>query len=224
MTDSQITEDGYVNERLNMVRDQIERRGVRDPKVLEAMRTVPRHLFVPKTMRYEAYDDRPLPIGQAQTISQPYIVAYMTEALELKGGEKVLEIGTGSGYQAAVLSRIAGEVYTIERIPELMEQAQRRFAELGYDNIHCLVGDGTRGWDSQAPFQAIIATAGGPRIPQPLTEQLASGGVLVMPVGQDEYGQTLIRITREPSGDFRQEILMGVAFVRLIGQHGWEDA
>ena len=207
-----------------MVRDQIERRGVRDPKVLEAMRTVPRHVFVPEKVRYEAHDDRPLPIGRGQTISQPYIVAYMTEMLELKGGEKVLEIGTGSGYQAAVLSRIAGEVYTIERIPELMEQARQRFADLGYTNIHCHVGDGTRGWDSEAPFQGIVATAGGPRIPQPLTEQLALGGILVLPVGRNEYSQTLVRVIREPSGEFRQEDLIGVAFVRLIGQHGWEDS
>ena len=223
MTESR-RENGFLNERLNMVRDQIERRGVRDPKVLEAMRTVPRHIFVPEKVRYEAYDDRPLPIGRGQTISQPYIVGYMTEMLGLKGGEKVLEIGTGSGYQAAVLSRIAGEVYTIERIPELMEQAQQRFADLGYTNIHCHVGDGTRGWDSEAPFQGIVATAGGPRIPQPLTEQLALGGTLVLPVGRNEYSQTLVRVIREPSGEFRQEDLIGVAFVRLIGQHGWEDS
>ena len=223
MTESR-RENGFLNERLNMVRDQIERRGVRDPKVLEAMRTVPRHIFVPEKVRYEAYDDRPLPIGRGQTISQPYIVAYMTEMLGLKGGEKVLEIGTGSGYQAAVLSRIAGEVYTIERIPDLMEQARQRFADLGYTNIHCHVGDGTRGWDAEAPFQGIVATAGGPRIPQPLTEQLALGGILVLPVGRNEYSQTLVRVIREPSGEFRQEDLIGVAFVRLIGQHGWEDS
>ncbi len=214
-------EDAYRDDRERMVRDQIERRGVRDPKVLRALRETPRHRFVPRELWSEAYDDRPLPIGYGQTISQPYIVAYMTEALKLKGGERVLEIGTGSGYQAALLSRIAGEVFTIERVPELVEWARQRFDELGYGNIHCLQADGTRGWDSMAPFQGIMVTAGGPHIPRPLTEQLDLGGVLVMPVGRNELSQTLVRVTRSLDGEFQEETLMGVAFVPLIGEHGW---
>ncbi len=218
-----LDEDDYPSARERMVRDQIERRGVSDYRVLEAMREVPRHLFVPRDLWPEAYDDRPLPIGRGQTISQPYIVAYMTEALNLKDDARVLEIGTGSGYQAAVLSRIAREVYTIERVPELSREARQRFEELGYTNIFCHLGDGTRGWDAEAPFDAVMVTAGGTQIPMPLTEQLALGGVLVIPVGRNEYGQNLMRVTRMPDGDFREEALLGVAFVRLIGEHGWKE-
>lgn len=209
--------------RERMVLEQIESRGVKDPLVLEAMRTVPRHVFTNKGEQYAAYDDRPLPIGHGQTISQPYIVAYMTEALKLSGGEKVLEIGTGKGYQAAVLSRIAAEVFTIERIPELAERARLNFKQLGYDNINVMVGDGTRGWEEAAPFQGILVTAGGPRVPQNLRNQLAVGARLVIPVGGRYYGQRIIRVERKGEDRFIDEELLSVAFVPLIGESGWDS-
>ncbi|HIE52022.1 MAG TPA: protein-L-isoaspartate(D-aspartate) O-methyltransferase, partial [Armatimonadetes bacterium] len=170
-------------EREAMVERQIRARGVRDPRVLEAMRQVPRHKFVLPSLQAQAYQDTPLPIGLDQTISQPYMVALMTELLELKGPEKVLEVGTGSGYQAAILAELAEQVYTIERIPELAAAARQRLQELGYHNVTVRVGDGTLGWPEEAPFEAIIVTAGGQTVPPALKEQLAEGGRLVIPVG-----------------------------------------
>jgi protein-L-isoaspartate(D-aspartate) O-methyltransferase len=204
-----------------MVCQQIAARGIRAERVLDAMRSVPRHLFVPLESRHSAYMDGPLSIGQGQTISQPYIVALMTEALELRGHERVLEIGTGSGYQAAILSQLASHVYTVERIPELASRAQDLFRQLGYDNISMHVGDGTLGWLEHAPYEAIIVTAAAPEIPRPLTDQLAEGGRLVAPIG-GSWSQSLVRVRKQRAHLQRQE-LTSVAFVPLIGQHGWPD-
>lgn len=198
-----------------MVRDQIAARGVTDPGVLEAMRKVPRHELVPETVRDLAYADRPLPIGEGQTISQPYIVAYMTEKLKLGGDEKILEIGTGSGYQAAVLAELGKEVYTIEIVPELARRAERDLQRLGYDNVHVREGDGYRGWPEHAPFDAIILTAAPGRIPEPLVEQLAVGGRMILPVG-DRY-QELVLITRNEKG-VQESRLIGVRFVPMTGE------
>ena len=206
--------------RRRMVATQIESRGIRDERVLEAMCTVPRHLFVPSDERSAAYEDRPLSIGQGQTISQPYMVALMTACLELEGGEKVLEIGTGSGYQTAVLAEIAREVYSIERRPSLSEQAAKRLTHLGYDRCFLKVGDGTVGWPEAAPFDGIIVTAGAPEVPEALREQLADGGRLVIPVGA-EYHQTLYKIRRD-GARFAEEEVAGCVFVPLIGEYGWE--
>jgi len=206
-----------------MVADQIESRGVRDPLVLAAMREVPRHMFMPADMSGMAYEDYPLPIGWNQTISQPFIVAYMTQALRLSGGETVLEIGCGSGYQAAVLSRIAGKVFTVERIPELARKAKETFQKLGITNIEVRIGDGTLGWEERGPFDAILATASGPQIPAPLSEQLGMQGTLVMPVGNLRSGQQIVRQTRLSREGFRTDNLLAVAFVPLIGEFGWEE-
>jgi protein-L-isoaspartate(D-aspartate) O-methyltransferase len=193
--------------RREMVEKAIAGRGVRSSLVLNAMAKVPREAFLPEQLREFAYEDAPLPIAEGQTISQPYIVAYMTEALDLQGGERVLEIGAGSGYAAAVLAEIAGEVYTVERIGQLAEKAATRLADLGYENIHVLHGDGTRGWPEHAPYDAIIVAAGGPKIPDALKHQLKIGGRLVIPVGDDPKIQELIRVTRFSESKYRQEDL-----------------
>jgi len=211
----------FSDKRRRMVREQIEAREIRDLKVLKAMEKVPRHLFVPEAMLDQAYEDTPLPIGHKQTISQPYTVAFMTEALELTGKEKVLEIGTGSGYQAAILAELAEEVYSIERIPELAEEVEKRLKNLGYQNIRIKVGDGTRGWIEESPFQAIIVTAGAPEIPSPLIEQLDNKGRLVIPVG-DRYSQTMIRV-RKKDQEIIQESLGPFRFVELIGEYGHQE-
>jgi len=205
--------------RKNMVASQIERRGVKDPFVLDAMRAVPRHCFVPAEYRERAYADGPLPIGQGQTISQPYMVAMMTEALQLKGGETVLEVGTGSGYQSAVLAKIAGQVYSIERHGELAYRARGVLAELAYKNIDIVVGDGTLGLVGKGPFDAIIVTAAAPHIPGCLREQLKDGGRLLVPVG-GQFMQSLTRVTRRGE-HFEEESLLGCVFVPLIGEDGW---
>ncbi|MGD8489516.1 MAG: protein-L-isoaspartate(D-aspartate) O-methyltransferase [Anaerolineae bacterium] len=210
--------------RKRMVNDQLAMRGIQDPLVLEAMGTVPREVFVPDSQVQFAYADSPLPIGEGQTISQPYIVALMTEALELTPGDRVLEIGTGSGYAAAVLSRIARQVYTVERHSSLARAAEVRFRTLGYDNLQVHVGDGTLGWVEQAPYDGIVATAGGPSIPQPLLDQLKRGGRLVMPVGRSPQLQELIRVRRLAEDGYRREELGSVRFVPLIGQAGWPGA
>jgi protein-L-isoaspartate(D-aspartate) O-methyltransferase len=204
-----------------MVERHIAMRGVRDPKVLDAMRSVPRERFVDPGMEEFAYEDSPLPIGERQTISQPYIVALMAEAAELHAGDQALEVGTGSGYAAAVFARVAGEVYTIERHASLASMAQERFDALGYGNIHVLVGDGTRGWPEHAPFDAIMVAAGAPAPPPALQEQLAIGGRLVIPVGDPAFGQRLHKIVREGPERYTHEDLGGVTFVPLIGEQGW---
>jgi protein-L-isoaspartate(D-aspartate) O-methyltransferase len=206
-----------------MVDVQIARRGVRDHHVLEAMRRVPREAFVEPGFEEFAYEDGPLPIGEGQTISQPYIVALMIEAAEVKPGDSVLEVGAGSGYAAAVMSQIADRVHTIERHPSLVDAARGRFKSLGYDNIDLRVGDGTLGWPEAAPFNAILVAAGGPVAPQALKEQLAIGGRLVIPVGEAVRSQTLLKITRTGETDYDEEDLGAVAFVPLIGEQGWAE-
>jgi len=213
----------YPGQRERMVRRQIAGRGVRSQKVLEAMRKVPRERFLPQGQGVWAYDDAPLPIGDGQTISQPYIVAYMTEALALEGGEKVLEIGTGSGYAAAVLAEIAADVYTIERIEALATMAGTVLDDLGYVNVHVRHGDGTLGWPEQAPFDGIVVTAGGPDVPDTLQHQLKIGGRLVIPVGKTTWYQELVRVTRVGEAEFRTEDLVPVRFVPLIGEEGWDS-
>jgi len=208
-------------QRKRMVETQLIPRGIHDPLVLKAMGEVPREEFVPKDLRESAYGDNPLPIGEGQTISQPYIVALMTEALELKGAEKVLEIGTGSGYQAAVLAEIAGEVYSVERVAPLSEKAKQILERLGYDNIHFKVFNGTLGWPEHSPYAAIMVTAGAPEIPEPLIEQLAEGGRLIIPVG-DSLGQDLLKI-RKVNGEPVTEDLGAVRFANLIGEYGWKE-
>jgi protein-L-isoaspartate(D-aspartate) O-methyltransferase len=205
-----------------MVERQIRARGVRDPRVLAAMAAVPREAFLPAELAELAYDDRPLPIAAGQTISQPFIVALMTEALELRGDETVLEIGTGSGYAAAVLALVARRVYTIERVPELAEVARERLARLGYRDVEVRCGDGTLGWPEHAPFEAIVAAAGGPDLPSVLLDQLAIGGRLVMPIGSSR-AQELVRVTRTGAHEFRRDDLGAVRFVPLIGAHGWAN-
>ena len=200
------------------------RGGVRSELILNAMRSVPREDFLPKQLREFAYEDAPLPIEEGQTISQPYIVAFMTEALALHGGERVLEIGAGSGYAAAVLSKIAGEVYTVERIGQLAEKAASKLADLGYHNVHVLHGDGTKGWPEHAPYDGIIVAAGGPSVPESLKEQLKIGGRLIIPVGRDPKVQELVRITRISENEYAREDLADVRFVPLIGQEGWAPA
>jgi protein-L-isoaspartate(D-aspartate) O-methyltransferase len=210
-------------DRERMVATQIEPRGITDPLVLDAMRTVPRERFVPASLAKFAHDDGPLPIGHDQTISQPYIVAVMARAAGLKPGGRVLEIGTGSGYSAAVLSRIAAEVYTVERVGALADAARARLAELGYGNVHVREGDGTLGWPAHAPYDAIVVTAGGPRVPGTLLHQLAVGGRLVMPVGPVARHQRLVRVTRTDVHEYQYENLEEVAFVPLIGAEGWTE-
>jgi protein-L-isoaspartate(D-aspartate) O-methyltransferase len=198
-----------------MVDVQIARRGVRDPYVLEALRRVPREAFVEPGFEEFAYEDGPLPIGEGQTISQPYIVALMIEAAEVKPGESVLEVGAGSGYAAAVTAQIADRVYAIERHPSLGKSARQRFKKLGYDNIELRVGDGTRGWPEAAAFDAILVAAGGPGVPAALKEQLAIGGRLVIPVGEEESYQTLVKLTRKSEAEFEEENLGAVALNRI---------
>ncbi len=207
-----------------MVEQQITARGVRSAPVLEAMLKVPREAFMPRHLLEFAYDDAALPIEEQQTISQPFIVAFMTEALALKGGETVLEIGAGSGYAAAILAEIAERVYTVERIESLARGAQDRLEDLGYSNVEVLHGDGTRGWPEHAPYDAIIVAAGGPEVPQSLKEQLAIGGRLVIPVGRDQRSQELIRVTRVSSDEYETEDIADVRFVPLIGEQGWRAA
>jgi protein-L-isoaspartate(D-aspartate) O-methyltransferase len=206
---------GVPPERESMVRDQIERRGVRDPRVLEAMRRVPREAFVPEAMRAQAYHDGPLPIGGGQTISQPYIVAFMSEAARLAPADKVLEVGTGSGYQAAILAAIGAHVFSIEIRPELAERARRALLETGYGEVQVRTGDGYRGWPEEAPFDAILVTAAPDAIPDPLLAQLKPGGRLVVPVGSGT--QELLRVTRTASG-FERETLLPVRFVPMTGE------
>jgi protein-L-isoaspartate(D-aspartate) O-methyltransferase len=214
--------NGYSGPRQQMVETQIVARGVQDRRVINAMLEIPRHLFLDEAFWPQAYDDNPLPIGEKQTISQPYIVALMTETLGLKGTERVLEIGTGSGYQTAVLSRLAEQVYSIERIPGLAKRARKIFDTLKYTNVVVTIGDGTLGWREHAPYDGIIVTAASPRPPKALLDQLGVGGRLVIPIG-DEYSQELMIYTREQDNQFTQENRGGCRFVKLIGEQGWKE-
>jgi protein-L-isoaspartate(D-aspartate) O-methyltransferase len=207
--------------REKMVKNQLIPRGISDPRLLEVMGKVPRHLFVEEALVGEAYNDHPLPIGQKQTISQPYIVALMTEALGLTGKEKTLEIGTGSGYQTAILAELSNTVYTVERIKDLLVNARSLLAELGYNNILFKAFDGTLGWKEYEPYDAIIVTAGAPKIPQPLLDQLGEGGRLIIPVG-NRFSQELIRVTKK-GGSYIEKNLGGCRFVDLVGIYGWKD-
>jgi len=211
--------DNYTLARRRMVEEQLAARGIRDQRLLMAMQEVPRHLFVDEALRSQAYNDHPLGIGEGQTISQPYMVALMTDALGLAGGEKVLEIGTGSGYQTAILAKLCDWVYSVERLLALSRQAQRVLEQVGIFNVNLIVGDGTKGHAPEAPYDAIMVTAGAPQVPHPLLEQLKEGGRLVVPVG-DRNMQTLMRLTRR-GGEFISEDLGGCRFVNLIGEHGW---
>jgi protein-L-isoaspartate(D-aspartate) O-methyltransferase len=213
------TASDFAKARARMVEEQLLPRNIHDSKTLEAMRKVPRHLFVEDAMQDQAYGDFPLPIGRGQTISQPYIVALMTQSLELKGHESVLEIGTGSGYQAAILSQICQKVYTVERIDSLLVQARKVLDSLHYLNILTKLDDGTHGWPEYAPYDAIIVTAGGPKVPEPLLEQLADPGILLIPVG-DRGVQDLRKITKR-DGKIIENTIEFVRFVNLIGDHGW---
>ena len=215
-------DDLYFEElRISMVEKQIKSRGIRHAGVLKAMETVPRHLFVPERLREYAYDDGPLSIGEAQTISQPYMVALMTECLEPHGKDKVLEVGTGSGYQTAILASLVDQVVSVERIASLATKASRLLNELGYQNTNVIVADGSLGLREESPFDGILVTAGAPSIPETLVDQLKVGGRLVIPVGGD-YHQTLYKMTRVSKGT-KEERITGCVFVPLIGAYGWED-
>jgi protein-L-isoaspartate(D-aspartate) O-methyltransferase len=213
--------DAFVEQRESMVLYQIERRGIVDPRILEAMRSVPRHLFVPEEYIQDSYNDHPLPIGSGQTISQPYIVAFMTNILDLHSDENVLEIGTGSGYQAAVLAQLVKTVHSVERIPELAQQASRTLLMLGITNVQVHQGDGTLGWQADAPYQAILVTAAAPAAPQALLDQLDLNGRMVIPVGTRFY-QTLELWKKSKKGCKVQEVLP-VVFVPLKGEQGWKE-
>lgn len=207
-------------QRERMVNDQLKARGIVDPRVLAVMGELPRHLFVEEALAGQAYLDCPLPIGGGQTISQPYIVALMSELLQVEPGMKVLEIGTGSGYQAAVLAKLGADVHTVERIPKLCAAARERLLSMGLFSVHVKQDDGTLGWPSAAPFDRIIVTAGGPEIPQPLVDQLGQGGRLILPLGATRRSQRLVLVEKLPDG-VRQSEVCSVAFVDLVGKHGW---
>ncbi len=209
-------------EREKMVSDQIEGRGIPDERLLNAMRKVPRHLFVPEEAQEFAYRDSPVRIGSGQTISQPYIVALMTSLLEVKGGQKVLDVGTGSGYQAAILAEMGAKVHTIERHPELARQAEALFQSLGYDSIRVHVDDGSQGLEAFAPYDRILVAAAGPKVPEPLLKQLADGGKLVIPVGK-RSSQTL-EVWKKVGEDYQRRGDIPVVFVPLVGEHGWENS
>ena len=212
--------DPYERERLRMVEEQLVRRGLSDARVLDALRKVPRHLFVEEALRDRAYGDHPLPIGEEQTISQPYIVALMTQLLEVSDRDKVLEIGTGSGYQTAVLAELARRVCSIERLPRLAERARALLEQLGYANVWVRVGSGTLGWPDEAPFDRILVTAGGPSVPPPLFQQLAEGGRLVLPLG-DPVNQTLT-VVEKVRGEMKTQEHGECKFVKLVGKYAWE--
>ena len=209
----------YELSRKQMVERQIVAQGVKDARLIAAMKKVPRHLFVPEALQYQAYEDHPLPIGDGQTISQPYMVALMTEALELKGGERVLEIGTGSGYQAAILAELCGKVFTVERIDKIARRARQTLDDLKYHNIAVRIGDGTLGWAEYAPYDRIIVTAGAPELPKAYWEQLAEGGRIAIPVG-DREEQSLIIIDKKNGKELRRDF-GGCVFVPLLGKDGW---
>ncbi len=208
--------------RRRMVEEQVIARGIADQRVIDAMFKVPRHKFVEQALEGKAYQDAPLPIGEKQTISQPYMVAVMSEALALDGSETVLEIGTGSGYQAAVLALLADRVFSLERIPSLARRARKVLDECGFGKVNIRLADGTQGWQEMAPFDAILVTAGAPEVPQHYLDQLAVGGRLIIPVG-DRESQLLLRVTRTGEKDYIEEQMLGCRFVPLIGNHGWQE-
>jgi len=208
--------------RRRMVEDQVMGRGIKDQRVIDAMLKVPRHKFVEEALEGKAYQDAPLPIGEKQTISQPYMVAVMSEALALDGSETVLEVGTGSGYQAAVLALLAERVFSLERIPSLARRARKALDDCGFSKVNIRVADGTYGWQDMAPFKAIVVTAGAPEVPQDYLDQLAVGGRLIIPVG-DRDNQVLMRITRTTEQEYQEEQMLGCRFVPLIGNHGWKN-
>ncbi len=216
-----MADDTFLTDRQRMVREQIASRGILDARLLEALRTVPRHCFIPPDYRYLAYTDGPLPIGEGQTISQPYIVALMTELLALQGDETVLEVGTGSGYQAAILAHLAHQVHTIERHANLAERARRALADLQLDNVQVHIGDGSQGLPEYAPYQAIMVTAAAPQVPQPLLDQLDEDGRLVLPVGS--LGAQILERWQRHGAEYKRESIAPVAFVPLRGQHGWKE-
>ena len=211
----------YAQARQRMVQEQLVSRGINDARVLEVMARVPRHLFLESELRNQAYEDHPLPIGASQTISQPYIVALMAQALELKGTERVFEVGTGSGYLAAVLSELCAEVFSVETVEKLASKARNLLTSLGYRNVSVLMGDGTLGWKEHSPYDAVVISAAAPCIPRPLLEQLKTPGYLVFPMGEREL-QTLVRIRKDKAG-IREEYLGECQFVKLKGQYGWQD-
>ena len=211
------TDDPYLPKRSSMVRDQLEREGISDPRVLAAMRDVPRHLFVPPEYRRRAYEPYPLPIGEGQTISQPYIVGFMTQILRLKETDRVLEVGTGSGYQAAVAAKLAAEVYSVEIFESLADRSRRTLSDLGFRNVVVRQGDGYYGWEEKAPFDAIIVTCAGGHVPPPLLRQLREGGRMIMPVGGPFMTQNLVFIEKDARGSVTHRNVLPVAFVRLIG-------
>lgn len=213
--------DGFEILRGNMVKRLREHYKIRDERVLDVMNRLPRHFFVPEAIKHQAYKDNALPISSNQTISQPFIVARMTELLELTPNSRVLEIGAGSGYQTAILASLAGKIFAIERIPNLAKDAQERLQKLGIHNVTLRCADGTNGWEVYAPFDGILVAAGSPEIPEPLLQQLKPGGKLVIPIGQDPKTQNLIRVTRVPGG-FQTEDFGACSFVPLIGEHGWK--
>jgi protein-L-isoaspartate(D-aspartate) O-methyltransferase len=205
-----------------MLEKDLVPRGIKDRRVLDVMLKVPRHLFLGEAQKMSAYEDHPLPIGEGQTISQPFMVALMTQALELNGEESVLEIGTGSGYQTAILGELARKVYSVERVPSLTGKARSILDSLGYRNILVKLSDGTLGWEEHAPYDRILVTAGAPSVPGPLLDQLAPGGILVIPVGGNSV-QELVRVRKRPDGTTFEEKMGGCVFVRLVGRHGWEE-
>lgn len=209
----------YESLRRKMVDEQLAGHGIRDERVLSAMGRIPRHLFVPESMADQAYEDHPVAIGQGQTISQPYMVACMSQALALQGGEKVLEVGSGSGYQTAVLKALNADVYTVERLPELSDRARENVERAGFSGVHYRVGDGSRGWTEEAPFDRVIVTAGAPTMPVSLVQQLREGGSMVIPVGGDERQELLL--VRRGQGRVTRERICSCMFVKLLGDEGW---
>lgn len=212
----------YTISRRRMVEEQVIARGVTDPRVIDAMLKVPRHKFVEEALAGKAYQDAPLPIGEKQTISQPYMVAVMSEALMLDGSERVLEVGTGSGYQAAVLALLADRVFSLERIPSLARRARKVLDDNGFSKVNIRLADGTVGWQGMGPFDGIIVTAGAPKVPQEYLDQLSLGGRLIIPVG-DRESQVLMRITRVGEAEYKEEKMLGCRFVPLIGNQGWKQ-
>ncbi len=214
--------NAYDSKRQYMVETQIVARGIKDKMVIDALRKIPRHLFLDEALWPQAYEDHAMPIGEKQTISQPYIVALMTEALQLTDKQKVLEIGTGSGYQTAILAEIADQVYSIERIPSIAKRARKVFDKLQYRNVVITIGDGTSGWKEHSPYDCIIVTASSPKVPKPLLGQLAIGGRLVIPIGE-ESGQGLMVFTKEDENNYTEENYGGCRFVKLVGEYGWRE-